>query len=71
LRINLGWTRREETWVCNNGLFLKGQGTVLLGVTMGGEKLPLYIIFKGANTPRSLIQKEFKDVEARTKYGYH
>jgi hypothetical protein len=45
--------------------------TVLLGVTMDGEKLPSYIIFKGANTPRSLIKKESNDVEARTKYGYH
>jgi hypothetical protein len=43
---------------------------VLLGVTMDGENLPPYIIYKGANTPRSLIKKEFKDVEACTKYGY-
>jgi hypothetical protein len=27
-------------------------------------------MFKGANTPRSLIKKEFKEIEARTKYGY-
>jgi hypothetical protein len=44
--------------------------TVLLGITMDGEKLPPYIIYKGKNTPQSLIKKEFKDVEARTKYGY-
>jgi hypothetical protein len=37
---------------------------------MDGEKLPHYIIFKGANTSRYLIKKEFKDVEAHTKYGY-
>jgi hypothetical protein len=37
---------------------------------MDGEKLPPYIIFKGANTPLSLIKNEFKDLEARTKYGY-
>jgi hypothetical protein len=44
--------------------------TVLLGVTMDKEKLPPYIIYKSANMLRSLIKKEFKDVEAHTKYGY-
>jgi hypothetical protein len=44
--------------------------TVLLRGTMDGEKLPLYIIFKCANTMWSLIKKEFNDVEARTKFGY-
>jgi hypothetical protein len=44
--------------------------TVLLGVTLDMEKLRPYIIYKGANTPRSQIKKELKDVEARAKYGY-
>jgi hypothetical protein len=44
--------------------------TVLLGVTMDGEKLPTFVIFKGANTPRSKIMKEFDSVESRSKFGY-
>jgi hypothetical protein len=44
--------------------------TALLGVTMDGEKLPTFIIFKGANTPRSKIMKEFDLVESRGKFGY-
>jgi hypothetical protein len=43
---------------------------VLLGVTMDGEKLPPFIIFKGANTPRSKITKEFDSVKSRGKCGY-
>jgi hypothetical protein len=31
--------------------------TVLLGITMDREKLPPFVIFKGANTPRSKIMK--------------
>jgi hypothetical protein len=50
---------------------LQGELTVLLGVTMDGDKLPLYIIYKGAKMHRSQIKKEFKDVEARAKYDYH
>jgi hypothetical protein len=42
----------------------------LLGVTVDGEKLPPFIIYKGANTHRSLIKREWKDLEARQKYGY-
>jgi hypothetical protein len=44
--------------------------TVLLGVTMYGEKLPTFIIYKGANTPRCLIKHEWKDLKARQTYGY-
>jgi transposase-like protein len=44
--------------------------TVLLGVTMGGEKLPPFIIYKGANTSHSLIKREWNDLEARQKFGY-
>jgi hypothetical protein len=44
--------------------------TVLLGVTMDGEKVTPLIIFKGANTPRSKIMKEFDSVEIRGKFGY-
>jgi hypothetical protein len=44
--------------------------TVMLGVTMDGEKLPPFVIFKGANTPRSKIMKEFDSVESRSKFGY-
>jgi hypothetical protein len=44
--------------------------TVLLGITMDREKLPPYIICKGANTPWSQIKKESKDMEARAKCGY-
>jgi hypothetical protein len=43
--------------------------TVLLGVTIDGEKLPPFIIYKGANTPCSFIKREWKDLEARKKYG--
>jgi hypothetical protein len=44
--------------------------TVMLGVTMDGEKLPPFVIFKGANTPRSKIMKEFDSAESRSKFGY-
>jgi hypothetical protein len=44
--------------------------TVLLGVTMDGEKLPHFIIYKGENTSRSLIKREWKDLEARQNCGY-
>jgi hypothetical protein len=44
--------------------------TVMLGVTMDGEKLPPFVIFKGANTSRSKIMKEFDSVESRSKFGY-
>jgi hypothetical protein len=37
---------------------------------MDGEKLPPFIIYKGANTPHSLIKREWKDLEVREKYGY-
>jgi hypothetical protein len=37
---------------------------------MDGEKLPPFIIYKGANTSRSLIKREWKDLEARQKFGY-
>jgi hypothetical protein len=43
---------------------------VLIGVTMDGDKLPPCIIYRGGNTPRSLIKHEGKDIEAREKYGY-
>jgi hypothetical protein len=48
--------REEKTIVCAT-MGSSSRCTVLLGVTMDGEKLPLYIIFKGANTPWSLIKK--------------
>jgi hypothetical protein len=38
---------------------------VMLGVTMDGEKIPPFIIFKGANTPRSKINKESYSVKGR------
>jgi hypothetical protein len=44
--------------------------TVLRGVTMDGEKPPPFIIYKGANTPRSEIKNEWKDAAAREKFGY-
>jgi transposase-like protein len=44
--------------------------TIMLGVTMDGEKLPPFVIFKGANTPRSKIMKEFDSVESRSTFGY-
>jgi hypothetical protein len=44
--------------------------TVMLGVTMDGEKLPPFVIFKGANTSHSKIMKEFDSVESRSKFGY-
>jgi hypothetical protein len=44
--------------------------TVLLGVTMDSEKFTPFIIHKGANTPRSLIKRERKDLEARQEFGY-
>jgi hypothetical protein len=44
--------------------------TVSLGLTMDAEKLPPFIIYKGANIPRSLIKREWKDLDARHKYGY-
>jgi hypothetical protein len=44
--------------------------TVLLGVAMDGEKLPPFVIFNGANTPRSKIMKEFDSVESWRKFGY-
>jgi hypothetical protein len=44
--------------------------TVLVGIAMDGDKLSPSIIYKGANTPRSLIKCEWKDLEARQKYGY-
>jgi hypothetical protein len=37
---------------------------------MDGEKLPSYIIYKGAHTPRSLIKTNFKGMDACTKYDY-
>jgi hypothetical protein len=44
--------------------------TVFIGVTMDGEKLPPFIIYKGARIPHSLIKHEWKDLEVREKYGY-
>jgi hypothetical protein len=44
--------------------------TVLLGVTTDGENMPLFIIYKGANTPHSKINNEWKDAAAREKFGY-
>jgi hypothetical protein len=44
----------------NSGCATTGSSTrctVLLGVTMDGEKLPPFIIYKGENTPRSLIKR--------------
>jgi hypothetical protein len=35
-----------------------------------GEKLPPFIIYKGANTSSSLIKREVKDLEARQKFDY-
>jgi hypothetical protein len=46
------------------------RATVLLGVTMSGEKLPPYIIFKGKDTRGSRVWKEFATPEARAKFGY-
>jgi hypothetical protein len=37
---------------------------------MDGEKLPPFMIYKGANTTHSLIKREWKYLEARQKYGY-
>jgi hypothetical protein len=37
---------------------------------MDGDKLPPFIIYKGANTSHSLIKREWKDLEARQKFGY-
>jgi hypothetical protein len=37
---------------------------------MDGEKLPPVIIYKWANTSHSLIKREWKDLEARQKFGY-
>jgi hypothetical protein len=44
--------------------------TVLIVITMDGEKLPPFIIYKGKNTSRSLIKRECKDLDARQKFGY-
>jgi hypothetical protein len=44
--------------------------TVLLGVTTDGDKLPPFIIYKGKNTPHSLIKHEWNDLEAGQKYGH-
>jgi hypothetical protein len=44
--------------------------TVIISVTMSGEKLPTYIIFKGVNTRGSRVCKEFATTEATTKFGY-
>jgi hypothetical protein len=44
--------------------------TVFLDVTMDGVNLPPFIIYKGANTSRSLIMREWKDLEARQNFGY-
>jgi hypothetical protein len=46
------------------------RSSVLLGVTMDGEKLPPFIIYKGENTSHSLIKREWKELEARQKFGY-
>jgi hypothetical protein len=37
---------------------------------MDGEKLPRFIIYKGASTPRSKIKNEWKYVAASEKSGY-
>jgi hypothetical protein len=42
--------------------------TVLLGVTLDGEKLPLFIIYKGVNTSHSLVKREPKDLAARRSF---
>jgi hypothetical protein len=44
--------------------------TAILAVTMSGETLPPYIIFKGKDTRGSRVWKEFATTEARTKFGY-
>jgi hypothetical protein len=62
--------RGEKTSGCAT-MGCSSRCTLLLGVTMYGEKLHPYTIYKGANMPRSQIKKVFKDVEARAKYGYH
>jgi hypothetical protein len=42
----------------------------MLGAMMDGEKLPPFVIFKGAITPHSKIMKEFDSVESRSKFCY-
>jgi hypothetical protein len=37
---------------------------------MDGEKLPPFIIYKRANTTRSLIKLDWKELEERLNYGY-
>jgi hypothetical protein len=44
--------------------------TVMLGVTMDGEKYPPFVILKGANTPHSKIMKEFDLVKSGAKLDY-
>jgi hypothetical protein len=61
--------RSDRTVACaTNGS--SNRCTVMLGDTMDGEKLPPFVIFKGASTPRSKIMKEFDSVESRSKCGY-
>jgi hypothetical protein len=42
--------------------------TVMVGVTMDGEKLHPFVIFNGSNTPRSKIMKEFDLIENWAKF---
>jgi hypothetical protein len=44
--------------------------TVLLAVTMSGEKLPPYIFLKGKDTIGSRVWKEFSILELRSRNGY-
>jgi hypothetical protein len=44
--------------------------TVLIAVTMSGEKMPPCIIFKGKDTRCSRVGIEFATTEAMTKFGY-
>jgi hypothetical protein len=44
--------------------------TVLLACTISGEKLPPYIIFKGNETRRSRVWKDFSTEVKRAEHGY-
>jgi hypothetical protein len=48
----------------------KNRDTVLLACTMSGEKLPPYIIFKGKDTRRSRVWKQFSTEEKQAEHGY-
>jgi hypothetical protein len=68
---NVGFDLASGTTLAGRGKRTIGcANTGSSGVTMDGEKRPPFIIYKGANTSRSLIKREWKDLEARQKFGY-